>query len=178
MHQEAGGTGTYADPITFAGSKSAIKPGGRIYLPRLQKYFIMEDDCEECDKDWKKKKEWHVDLWMGPDTLGKGGLIACENQLTKMKDQIIVNPAATLPVIAQPLFTYETGCIEHAEPCVDKGTACGNSCEIPDAATCPELAKDFFLNLTRFEQLNSKLDCSGTVPKGKSVCIGGTCGGR
>jgi hypothetical protein len=49
IHKTAGGTGTYADPITFATDKSELAPGTIIYVPRVEKYFIMEDDCEECD---------------------------------------------------------------------------------------------------------------------------------
>src|ERR1700753_2793166 len=53
LHKTAGGTGTYADPITYASDKAETPAGTKIYVPRLQKYFIMEDDCEECDADWK-----------------------------------------------------------------------------------------------------------------------------
>ena len=53
IHNEAGGNGTYNNPITYAGAKKATEPGTIIYVEFLQKYFIMEDDCEECDNDWK-----------------------------------------------------------------------------------------------------------------------------
>jgi hypothetical protein len=85
LHKEAGGTGTFADPITFAGAEKAMKPGTIIYAPQFMKYFIFEDSCEECEEDWKSKKKYHADLWMGPDTLGQGPLIACENTLTSNK---------------------------------------------------------------------------------------------
>ena len=45
LHNSAGGTGTYADPITYASDKSETPAGTKIYVPRVQKYFIMEDDC-------------------------------------------------------------------------------------------------------------------------------------
>ena len=64
LHKEAGGTGTYKDPITYAGTKKATKPGSIIYVNFLQKYFIMEDDCEECDHEWDRNQKWHFDLWM------------------------------------------------------------------------------------------------------------------
>ncbi|HEX3640414.1 MAG TPA: serine/threonine-protein kinase, partial [Ktedonobacteraceae bacterium] len=52
IHQTAGGNGTYSDPITFAGSKNALSPGTIIYVSFLKKYFIMEDDCGDCDSTW------------------------------------------------------------------------------------------------------------------------------
>lgn len=69
QHPYAGGLGTYDNPITFAGAKAAIAPHTRIYIWHLQKYFVMDDDCEECDRDWKEKQAWHVDVWIGPDRL-------------------------------------------------------------------------------------------------------------
>jgi hypothetical protein len=52
IHKLAGGTGNWADPITFAGAdlKGQGVPyavGQKVYVPSLQKYFIMEDQCEE-----------------------------------------------------------------------------------------------------------------------------------
>jgi len=50
----------------------------------LKKYFIMEDECQECIRDWKKKQSYHFDLWMGPDYATPGPeLITCEDALTK-----------------------------------------------------------------------------------------------
>ena len=48
IHKEAGGVGTYADPITFAGASKALPPGTIIYVhsAHVQRYAIMEDDCE------------------------------------------------------------------------------------------------------------------------------------
>jgi hypothetical protein len=62
------GEGSFDNPITFAGDKNVISPGKRIYLPSLSKYFIMEDECEECIHDWNDKKIYHFDLWIGPDS--------------------------------------------------------------------------------------------------------------
>jgi hypothetical protein len=64
---QAGGLGTYDDPITFAGVQYLIPAGTILYYPELKKYFIMEDDCEECRKDWEAQQSWHMDLWMGCD---------------------------------------------------------------------------------------------------------------
>lgn len=174
-HQLAGGTGTYADPITYAGATQATPPGTIIYVYALRKYFIMEDDCEECQKDWRKNK-WHVDLWMGPDTVSPGpNLIACENALTQSQVRVLVDAPPNLPVNTAPLFANNK-CIVPAPPCHDQGNQCGNSCQIPKAATCTQLASLFALNMTRFVQLNPRLPCTRTVPAGTSVCMGGTCG--
>ena len=119
---------------------------------------------------------------MGADTVSPGpNLIACENQLTKSKTEVILDPPAGLPVNATPLFNNATlQCIEPATPCHDVGNTCGNECQIPAAATCPALAAELLLPLPRFLQLNPKLDATcasgGTIKKGASVCMGGTCG--
>jgi hypothetical protein len=111
------GTGTYADPGTFAtaaaddGATAEIAPGTLIYIPSVHKYFIMEDQCAECGDEWDQKKAYHVDVWMGP-SFGSDNdpLMACEDQLTLGDDTfqgtgtIIVNPGPDLPVDTAPLF--------------------------------------------------------------------------
>lgn len=52
IHNAAGGTGTYANPITYATDKAELPIGTIVYYPYLHRYFIMEDDCVECDEDW------------------------------------------------------------------------------------------------------------------------------
>jgi len=179
IHKEAGGLGTFDNPITFAGTTAAFKAGSIVYIPRLKKYFIMEDDCEECINDWKKKK-YHIDCWIGPPTLTSGPeLIACEDALTTDSEPIIMNANNGHPVDTTSLFNGTTQvCFVKADPCTDSGNECGNSCEIPSSASCANLAKEFYLTLKRFEDLNPNLDCSKNVPSGTSVCQGGTCGDK
>ena len=75
IHKTAGGKGTFADPITFATATQELKPGTKVWVPRVKKYFIMEDSCEECTADWNGHgpdggpKLRHIDLWID----GKGG---------------------------------------------------------------------------------------------------------
>ena len=64
LRDAAGGTGTYADPITFATDKDELPIGTRVYVPFIEKYVMMEDDCVECDSDWTTSHKWHIDLWM------------------------------------------------------------------------------------------------------------------
>src|SRR4051794_27168565 len=57
----------FDDPITFASDAGGFAPGTRIYLPYLQKYFVMEDGCVACSED-SANGIAHVDLWMGPSS--------------------------------------------------------------------------------------------------------------
>ncbi len=134
-HKTAGGVGTYDDPITFATSTKEVKAGGKIYVPRVGKYFIMEDDCEECSADWNGKgpnggpKLAHFDLWVG----GKGGdpfkAIQCEVALTHYNsdntptmESVIVDPPSNEKVSSDPVFNTKTGeCYGGATPTVTVG---------------------------------------------------------
>jgi hypothetical protein len=118
------GSGTYNDPNTFAtgvndnGSGAEIAVGTVIYVPMVRKYFVMEDQCYECGNEWRAKKSWHVDLWMGPSYgSANGPLMNCEDNLTqgdtyKGTGTIIINPASNLPVDKNPLFTHNK-CTAH-----------------------------------------------------------------
>ncbi|HEY4021113.1 MAG TPA: ricin-type beta-trefoil lectin domain protein [Pseudonocardiaceae bacterium] len=135
LHQTAGGTGTFADPITYASDKSETPPGTKIYVPRVQKYFVMEDDCSECDADWKGHGPdggpnlWHFDLWLG----GKGGnaisAIECEDALTNYNpdntpklESVIVNAPSGETVSSAPLFNTGNGnCYGGAKPIITVG---------------------------------------------------------
>jgi len=98
------GNGSYADPITFATDQKEFAPGTYVYVVHLRKYFIMEDECDECDADWNKGK-YHIDLWMGPDKASpEPALDNCEAKITRDKAVVIVNPDRNLPVEYTKLF--------------------------------------------------------------------------
>ena len=105
IHDTAGGTGTYADPITFATDKDEIPVGTRLYVPFIEKYMIMEDDCVECDSDWTSSHKWHTDLWMNSNASEtSSALISCEDAWTRTAAVIEINPPTGRTVTTAPLF--------------------------------------------------------------------------
>jgi hypothetical protein len=113
----AGGNGTYTDPITFASDTKEFPVGTILYYPTLEKYFVMEDLCQECTEDWRGEgpdggpRLRHVDLWLG----GYGGnefdVINCEDALTQglpdgapLLTPFIENPPSNEAVSSEPLF--------------------------------------------------------------------------
>lgn len=103
IHRQAGGTGTFADPITFATSKAVLPIGTKIYYPTLKRYFVMEDQCVSCEDEFKSSKKQHIDLWAGEST--NAGIIKCEEALTPGGQvPVVVNPPADLPVVTSPIY--------------------------------------------------------------------------
>lgn len=101
--------------------------------------------------------------------------------MTRSKVILEMDPPSNYSVDLTPLFNSTSlQCIEPATPCQDVGNTCGNSCEIPSTATCPQLATELLLPLARFLELNPTLDATcnsgGEIKQGTSVCMGGTCG--
>jgi len=183
IHQEAGGNGTWTNPITCASAPNWLSPGSKIYIPHYKKYFIMEDSCEECITDWVTRGKYHVDGWLGPDTIEHGST-DCEVQLTLSATTITLNPADNHAVDTTPLFSCNSQgtctCIETVtSPCVNDYNVCGNSCQLPSSMSCQNAANMFLLTLSQFEQLNKGLCSSGStmIPAGKTVCQAGSCGG-
>jgi hypothetical protein len=106
LHSTAGGTGTYSDPITYATDSSELAPGTKVYYSYLKRYFIMEDDCAQCDSDWGSGK-YHIDLWVGGKGGNSGKVIDCEDALTR-SGTVIVDPPSTEAVVTTPLFNSST----------------------------------------------------------------------
>jgi hypothetical protein len=99
IHKQAGGTGTYEDPITVAsggksGSASAdgITCGDRFYLPSVRRYVIVEDTGNTPNKS-----EPHLDMYVADDPTKE-----CMNKISGTVTAI-PNPPQGLPVIAGPI---------------------------------------------------------------------------
>lgn len=104
IHQEAGGTCTYADPTTFASPGSAgsteFPKGERVYIGKIRCYGISEDSGATAES------VKHIDFYTGD---GPGSVTGpCEDEITG-PTSIIVNPPPGEPAIAGPLSTA-SGC--------------------------------------------------------------------
>jgi hypothetical protein len=109
VHDGAGGTGTYADPITFASDKAEFPVGTLLFAPVLKKYLVMEDDCAECDTDWTGAQKWHIDVWMNSNATDDGNaVLACEDRWTQTTTTVEVNPPPGRDATTPPLFDTGT----------------------------------------------------------------------
>ncbi|QGF23137.1 hypothetical protein [Raineyella fluvialis] len=110
IHSSAGGRGTYSNPRTFASDEREFPVGTRIYVPAFHLYYIMEDQCVECESDWSGGKR-HIDLWIGGNGTDDDAVLACEDKWTRDSGRILVNPPAGLPV-GPPLYArWRGGCL-------------------------------------------------------------------
>lgn len=113
----ANGNGTYADPITFASDTREFSVGTILYYPTVEKYFIMQDLCQECTEDWRGHGPdggphlHHVDLWLDGEGGNEFDVINCEDALTQglpdgapLLTPFIENPPGNEPVSSEPLF--------------------------------------------------------------------------
>ena len=100
------GKGTFTDPVTFATDSREIKPHTIIYVPYLQKYFIMEDGCAECTTDWNHGHKWRTDLFMGGNNKlqKEPALNDCESKITR-NATMYIGAGAGYPVDTTPLFS-------------------------------------------------------------------------
>jgi Ricin-type beta-trefoil lectin domain len=114
IHNVASGTGTYANPITYATDQAELAIGTIVYYPYLHRYFIMEDDCTECDEDWTGSGPdggpglYHIDLWIGGEGGNSSDVINCEDNLTQNSEQVIIDPPSNEPVDTTLLFNSST----------------------------------------------------------------------
>lgn len=118
IHSKAGGTGTYADPITLAvghsitgGVSTPDFPAGTLfYIPNVRAYFIVEDVCGDgskpqngpCHKLNAEAKStgatvW-LDMWIDGASVSKSAANACAEALTD-GHLAIQNPAANYAVV-------------------------------------------------------------------------------
>ncbi len=123
IHTYAGGTGTFADPVTLAVGHSMAggvhtldyKPGTKFYLPYLKKYFIVEDICG--DGDTPENGPCHTgylgypwfDLWIDGANGTPTSTNACAEAVTEVH-LIIQNPAPNYAVSSSSI--YNNGCAQ------------------------------------------------------------------
>jgi hypothetical protein len=106
LHKTAGGTGTYADPITVAvpGHASdgdmAWKGGTRFYLPTVQRYVIVEDSGASPAPSGQ---DGHLDMWVDGQGGSKSTSDSCMDKITGTGIPAIMNPPAGKPVIVGPI---------------------------------------------------------------------------
>jgi uncharacterized protein YjbI with pentapeptide repeats len=175
IHTQAGGTGTYADPITFATSSNELWYGTEIYIPRFHKYFIGEDSCTECSQDMRGASPnnpdgtigpgpdggpgmIHFDLWVGGQNADWPDVILCEDALTlnnadgsPFMDPIIVNPGPNEVVDTTPIF----------DPTTDK---CNTQ---PDGSST---SLDSSIDVGPYQNVPGPAGATGT-PDGTGLCI-------
>lgn len=107
VHQKAGGTGTFEDPITVAvpgsGGQGMQHPAGtRLYYAKIKRYGVVEDSGAS------KMSKPHFDWWVAGQGFSKSSSEKCMSDITGVAP-IIVNPVAGLPVTVGPL-TGSSGC--------------------------------------------------------------------
>jgi len=111
IHRQAGGTGTYHDPITVAvghsksggQSRMDFPAGTRFYFPNLQKYGIVEDLCGDgpqpqngpCHSGYSGLA-W-LDIYVGGHSTSAAVANRCMNAITGVQN-VIVNPSPSRPV--------------------------------------------------------------------------------
>lgn len=102
LHREAGGTGTFEDPVTAASPGRAPNTetprGTKFYVPHIHRYVIVEDSGAT------KFDIQHLDIWNG---LAKNAE-TCESKITGTFP-VIVNPQPGHPVTPGDIATG-TGC--------------------------------------------------------------------
>ena len=109
IHDKAGGTGSYKDPITFATDRDLYKPGTIIYVPYIKKYIIMEDMCEGCIENWQDEKRKHIDIWIESKDSFEDELYQCQRKYTRSSIEVELNPPSDREVNKTPLFNTSTG---------------------------------------------------------------------
>lgn len=121
IHRSAGGTGTYADPITLAvghvkrGSRSIMDfpEGTRFYVERLRKYAIVEDLCGDGPRPQNgpchsghNGLAW-LDIYVGGKTMNADDVNRCMYRITGVQ-KVVMNPAPDY--LVQPGEISTTGC--------------------------------------------------------------------
>jgi hypothetical protein len=182
IHNVASGTGTYANPITFATDQAELPIGTIVYYPYLHRYFIMEDDCTECDEDWTGQGPdggpglYHIDLWIGGENGNANDVINCEDNLTQNSAPVIVDPPGNEPVDTTPLFNSATNTCYNPSSFGGggSGTITGNASglclSVTGDASTPRSTAD--INTCDGDSSESwTVNSDGTIVNGSGLCL-------
>jgi hypothetical protein len=102
IHQRAGGTGTFADPITVAINVPQFPWGTKFYIPNLRAYFIAEDTIGNSPSTPP-----HLDVWVGGQSSSESSSDNCMSRLTG-NYLVIRKPASNYAVVPGPLSANNT----------------------------------------------------------------------
>jgi hypothetical protein len=112
IHNVATAGQSYSSPGTFATdalSNGELAVGTIVYDPHFQKYFILEDECVQCETDWQNSQKRHIDLWVGGNPPANDTDVDnCEDSLTLDGQTIIENPPSNESVNTTPLYNSNT----------------------------------------------------------------------
>jgi Ricin-type beta-trefoil lectin domain len=183
IHNVASGVGTYSNPITFATDQAELPIGTIVYYPYLHRYFIMEDDCTECDEDWTGQGPdggpglYHIDLWIGGENGNANDVINCEDNLTQNSAPVIVDPPGNEPVDTTPLFNSSTNTCYNPSSFNGGGTAgtiTGNNSGlclgVTGDSTTPKSTADIATCDGDSEQ-GWTVNSDGTIVNGSGLCL-------
>jgi len=104
-HRRAGGSGTYADPLTVAvnhlrNGRLQFAPGTRFYVPNVRAYLIVEDTIGDLASG-----RVHLDMWAGGGTSSRQSAYNCMSHVTG-NVLVIRNPKRYYAVVRGPLSAH------------------------------------------------------------------------
>lgn len=102
----ASGVGSYDDPITAAAAadNQRLPLGTLIYVPLLQKYLLIEEECGDCGNNQG------INIWMESNADFRDEVLACEAAWTPDDHiEVEVDPPSGHYVDPTPFFDVGTG---------------------------------------------------------------------
>jgi hypothetical protein len=128
LHETAGGTGTYDDPVTAAVGHAIVDgddvldwpAGTRFYVPNLHRYFIVEDTCGDlprpqdgpCHTGYPDEASTWIDVWVGGQDAPREESDDCMSEISQVS-AVIVDPEPGYAVDAGAIS--DSGCREHGD---------------------------------------------------------------